>query len=177
VSRRAVETPAGHRSASGTEDAFAAAIAGHAGQLRALARRFGLSPADADDAVQETLYRAWQYRARYQSRDRLLGWLRAILRNVIVDRARADRPHQDLASMRASARALFEPDPESVALARIELTDVLRRARRELPAEQRAVLSEVAIRDQTYRSTAAALGVPIGTVMSRLHRARQALAG
>jgi RNA polymerase sigma-70 factor, ECF subfamily len=139
-------------------------------------RRFGLaltgSPADADDLVQAAYERALQRSAQLRSESRLDAWVYSIMRNLWTDerRARRLRYHE---SMEAAAEVVGEHG-EAVVEGRITLAAV-RRSLAELPEEQRTVLVLVCVDGLSYKQTAATLDIPIGTVMSRLARGRQAL--
>ena len=122
----------------------------------------------ADDLVQDTLERA--IRAWPQRREGdLRAWLFAILRNRYLEGIRRRR------GIEVGPEALMEiaeagVDPEAAVGARDVLDGITA-----LPEEQRSVLLLVAVEDMTYAEVAAVLAVPIGTVMSRLHRGRRAL--
>jgi RNA polymerase sigma-70 factor (ECF subfamily) len=140
-------------------------------RLRRHARGLAGEASRADDLVQDTLERAWRYRWRFQLRPRLgatdesdglFAWLLTIMHRLHLN-------------------AVRRPD-------RIELTDAppdipvddnpglrrdLLRALATLPEEQRAVLLLVGLEQFAYKEAADVLGVPVGTVMSRLSRARE----
>ena len=141
-------------------------------RLRRHARGLVGDATRADDLVQDTLERAWRYRWRFQLRPRfgaasgesdgLFAWLLTIMHRLHLN-------------------AVRRPD-------RIELTDTLPdipvdedpglrrdllRARASLPEDQRAVLLLVGLEQLAYKEAADVLGVPLGTVMSRLSRARE----
>jgi RNA polymerase sigma-70 factor, ECF subfamily len=119
----------------------------------------------AEDLVQDTLVRAYRALCRFDGRHPR-AWLLTILRNAFYKEAVRQRPVPvaDLPSATQTDR--------TDALA---FDDALRRALATLPEEQRAVVALIDIEDLSYAETAAALGVPVGTVMSRLHRARRKL--
>jgi RNA polymerase sigma-70 factor (ECF subfamily) len=125
----------------------------------------------ADDLVQDCLERAvsrWHLRRRDGN---LRAWLFAILHNLFISSRRtlARRgPHGPLDDLAEPLQAVG--DPEQVAVSRDLLS-----ALNSLPDEQRAVILLVVVEDLSYADTARALGVPIGTVMSRLSRARRDL--
>lgn len=139
-------------------------------------RRFGLaltgSAADADDLVQTACERALQRSEQLRSESRLDAWLYSIMRNLWTDerRARRVRRHEEI----DAAAQVVGDEGEAIAEGRITLNAV-RRALAELPQEQRTVLTLVCVDALTYKEAAAALDIPIGTVMSRLARGRQAL--
>jgi len=103
-----------------------------------------------------------------------LPWLFKICKNLWIDEQRAR-----VVRMKAAQTRALDPEPsisgEAVALGELGLREV-ERALEHLPAEQRAVLALVAVEGLTYREAADVLETPIGTVMSRLARARAALA-
>ncbi len=140
-------------------------------------RRFALSLAgnrqDADDLVQAACEKALRHAAQFVPGTRMDSWMYRIIQNLWLD----DR--------RKSARQGAAVDPEDVQLSddgkaaslpqdRMMLAQT-RKAMGELPEGQRAVLALVAIEGLSYREVAETLQVPIGTVMSRLSRAREAL--
>ncbi len=123
----------------------------------------------ADDLVQDTLERAWMHFSRWQRRGEIRAWLFGIMHNRFVDRLRAQRSRPEDGSdvVPEAAQRATQAD-------RLELRDLDRLLQR-LPAEQREVLLLVGVEELAYREVAAALGVPVGTVMSRLSRARERL--
>jgi RNA polymerase sigma-70 factor (ECF subfamily) len=141
-------------------------------RLRRFARGLSGSASEADDLVQGTCERALRAIESWQRGTRLDSWLFRILRNLWIDDLRKKRRFAD------ADEALDPPgvDGRSVVEAHLDLARV-RATIAELSAQQREVLVLVCIEDFSYRETAAILDVPIGTVMSRLARARMALAG
>jgi RNA polymerase sigma-70 factor (ECF subfamily) len=144
------------------------------GQLGAL-RRYGLSltrnAADAEDLVQEAVVRAYEKRASFRKDRNLRAWLLAILHNCFVDGARKRRS-ETLRLLRAGELATEHaaaPQEHVVRLAQLRQTFMA------LPDEQRAVLHLVAIEGLAYQEASAILNIPVGTLMSRLGRARAAL--
>ncbi len=140
-------------------------------------RRFALSLCRsrdvADDLVQITCEKALANRAKFEPGTRLDAWLFRILRNAWIDRGRRSQTEgvqvdiddtHDLASKEGAAV------PEN----RLML-DATAKAIATLPDDQREVLVLVCVEDLAYREVAEMLGVPIGTVMSRLARARKKL--
>ncbi|TPI57428.1 MULTISPECIES: sigma-70 family RNA polymerase sigma factor [unclassified Mesorhizobium] len=126
---------------------------------------------DADDLVQEALVRALSLAKSYDTSRPLLPWLIAIVRNTFLSgasRMAADR--QRLASYADLSDRTSPPAQEHCA----ELADV-GRALSGMPAEQAEILHVVGVLGFTYSEAADLLGVPAGTVMSRLSRARVAL--
>ena len=139
-------------------------------------RRYALSltgkAADADDLVQDTIVRALRSIDQWQPGTQLDRWMFRITKNLWLDNMRAGQVRR-----RAASEAL-PPEPldgERAMQSHIEL-DATRRALQELPEEQRLVVALVLIDGMSYRDAADVLEVPIGTVTSRLARARVALA-
>jgi RNA polymerase sigma factor (sigma-70 family) len=144
------------------------------GQLGAL-RRYGLSltrnAADAEDLVQEAVVRAYEKRASFRKDRNLRAWLLAILHNCFVDGVRKRRSESVRLLRAGELAADHAPAPQEhvVRLAQLRQTFMA------LPDEQRAALHLVAIEGLAYQEAAAILNIPVGTLMSRLGRARAAL--
>ena len=122
----------------------------------------------ADDLVQDTLERSWSKLHLYRRGTNLRAWMFTIMHNVYVNQLRAMRPSVPLDD---EMPELTQPARESDTLVLRDLDAAIRR----LPPEQREVLLLVALDDMSYGEAAATLGIPIGTVMSRLARAREKL--
>lgn len=137
-------------------------------RLRRYARALTGSRDAADDLTQDTLERAWGKRALWRPGTNLRAWLFTVMHNVHVNRVRAARPTDPLEDdMPELAQRATQGDS-------LVVRD-LDRAIAALPAAQREVLLLVALEDLSYEETARVLGIPIGTVMSRLARAREKL--
>lgn len=138
-------------------------------RLRRYARALASSREEADDLVQDTLERAWTRSALWPGVEDMRAWLFSIMHNVHVDRVR--RP-------RLATVALDEQTPEVQAAAapsdRLAMLD-LQAALEQLPVEQKEVILLVALEDMPYADVARTLGIPMGTVMSRLSRGRERL--
>lgn len=127
----------------------------------------------ADDLVQETCARALTSADQWQVGTRLDSWMYRIAQNVWFDKVRATKTRGEVVDVDA-ANDIVGVDGRDVTESLLTLQAVTR-AIRELPADQQMVLAHVCIDGLSYKDTAEALGIPIGTVMSRLARARQAL--
>ena len=137
-------------------------------RLRRYARALVGDRATADDLVQDTLERAWSKLHLYRQGTDLRAWLFTVMHNVHVNRVRASRPTDPLEDeMPELAQRATQGDS-------LVVRD-LERGIAALPLAQREVLLLVALEDLSYDETARALGIPIGTVMSRLARAREKL--
>lgn len=138
-------------------------------------RRYALSltrhEADAEDLVHDTLLQAHESRRSFRPDGNLQAWLMGILHNRFIDRKRSSAAMARRDAAAAELQPTFAPPPQDDSL---RLSQV-RRAFLQLPEEQRSVLHLIAIEELSYQETAAVLRVPIGTVMSRLARARERL--
>lgn len=136
-------------------------------RLRRYARALLGERGSADDLVQDTVERGWQKLASFRRGADLRPWLFSIMHNLHVDQLR--RP--------ALATVALDGQSEPAAAAAPERGDIrdLETALQLLPDEQRAVLLLVVLEDLSYDEVAGILGIPLGTVMSRLSRARERL--
>jgi RNA polymerase sigma-70 factor, ECF subfamily len=131
---------------------------------------------DAEDLVQETYLRAWRSLHTFVPGTNSKAWLSRILRNTYIDRMRAESRRISTVSELISDQ-LVRADldtPETLVSARLIEAD-LQRALMALPDSFRQCIIHVDLRGRSYLEAARALGVPVGTVMSRLHRARAAI--
>jgi RNA polymerase sigma-70 factor (ECF subfamily) len=145
-------------------------------RLRRYAHVLTRNPSRADDLVQDTLARAWDKRRLWRAGSDLRAWLFTIMHNVYVNHvalARREERNVSLDSDDEGSPAL-QAAASGNQLERIELREVLQQVDR-LPAEQRQVLLLAAVDELRYDEIAAMLEIPIGTVMSRLSRARDKL--
>jgi len=127
----------------------------------------------ADDLVQDTLVKAMCKRAQLRDSERLKGWLFAILNNRFRDHLRRQRVHDDIDELADQMPGTL-PGPEDDR-ATAEVVARVRAAIAALPLGQRQVVTLVDLEELSYAEVAHALEIPIGTVMSRLCRARAAL--
>lgn len=156
------------------DDEFTRSVRPQLPCLRRAALRLTHERSAADDLVQETLIRAFRFWRAYTPDTNLRAWLLRIQRNAFVSQWRREQRTRAL-HQRVGAESPVQIDPELSARLRDELDPALARQLDALPAEYRAVLWAVAVDEASYREAAERLGCPVGTVMSRLHRARRAL--
>jgi RNA polymerase sigma-70 factor (ECF subfamily) len=166
---------------SGDRTTFEEEALAHADQLYRIALRLSGSQQAAEELVQETYLRAFRSWRSYRPGSNLAAWLATILRNVFLDEARRQqrRPVQEsfedtteyyLYNQLAGSGG----EPQEAVLNRLAggaIVDALS----DVPPAFREVVVLVDIGDFSYQEAADILGVPIGTVMSRLHRGRRAL--
>jgi RNA polymerase sigma-70 factor (ECF subfamily) len=138
-------------------------------RLRRYARALIGDRSGADDLVQDTIERGWKKLATWRRGSDMRAWLFGIMHNLHIDQLRR-------ASLQTEALDENTPEPAVRAAQSdgLEMRD-LESALRMLPAEQREILLLVALEEMSYDEVAATLGLPLGTVMSRLSRARQKL--
>lgn len=139
-------------------------------RLRQFARALSRDATAADDLVQATLERALRAWSSRSKQDALQSWLFSILYRQFIDEQRRARRWRRLLDVVGVADEPHAPSAERVNEGRDTLA-----AFAELPDEQRAILLLVGVEGFSYREVADALKVPIGTVMSRLSRARDKL--
>lgn len=151
-------------------DQDTAAIVACIPNLRRYARGLVSDPTLADDLVQDTLERAWSRFSLWQKRGDIRAWMFGIMHNRFIDGLRSKgRQLED-----SVGDALPEISQRAKQSDGIEVRD-LDRVLQQLPAEQREVMLLIAVEEMSYGEAATALGVPIGTVMSRLARGREKL--
>jgi len=165
-------------------DSFEVELLGHLDTLYGVSCRMTRSTAEAEDLVQDTVVKAMRARDQFTPGTNLKAWLLRILTNTFINRYRRGGLERDLFdgpdadsltdgwvganTMRAMR------DPETQALSPLVEAEV-QRALDELPAEFRLAVVLSDVEELSYKEIAEAMGCPIGTVMSRLHRGRKML--
>jgi RNA polymerase sigma-70 factor, ECF subfamily len=165
-------------------DSFEVEMLGHLDTLYGVSCRMTRSTAEAEDLVQDTVVKAMRARGQFQPGTNLKAWLLRILTNTFINRYRRGGLERDLFdgpdadsltdgwiganTMRAMR------DPETQALSPLVEAEV-QRALDELPDEFRLAVVLSDVEELSYKEIADAMGCPIGTVMSRLHRGRRML--
>ena len=138
-------------------------------RLRRYARAMLGDRAAADDLVQDTLERAWSRLFQWRAGSDMRAWLFGIMHNLRVDQLRRPR-----LATQSIGEDDFDLPTRATQTDELELRDI-ESALNHLPDEQREVLLLVALEEMGYADIAATLGIPIGTVMSRLSRGRERL--
>jgi RNA polymerase sigma-70 factor, ECF subfamily len=140
-----------------------------------LARWLMRNEHDAQDAVQDAYLRAFRFFPGFRGGDGR-AWLMQIVRNACYTRMRANRPAQNATEFDENA---LPPDPRVLnpeqAVLQGDSANLVRKAMESLPANIREILILREIEEMSYREIASIVGIPIGTVMSTLSRARARL--
>jgi RNA polymerase sigma-70 factor (ECF subfamily) len=147
------------------------AILDHIPSLRRYARTLLRHPDRADDLVQDCLERGWRYLHSWDPSSDLRAWLFTIMHNLYVNQMRRYSAAPQFVPIDEAEHC---PDTTTSAESAVQMHN-LDQAINQLPAGQREVLLLVAIEAMRYEEVAAILDVPLGTVMSRLYRARERL--
>ncbi|MEZ5100230.1 MAG: sigma-70 family RNA polymerase sigma factor [Thermoleophilia bacterium] len=148
-------------------------------QVYRVARRLAPSREEAEDLVQETYIRAFRNWRSFQPGTNLRAWLLRILTNLNIDRGRREQRAPDMQPMEEGDYFLYSklddgvPEEDRV-VERLSQDDIVQ-ALAAVPHDFRDVIVLVDIGEFSYADAAQILGIPIGTVMSRLHRGRRVL--
>ncbi len=145
------------------------ALIEHIPRLRRYARALTRDPTRADDLVQDTLERALVKMDLWQPGGDLRAWLFTLMHNIFINQIKAhgNRPTQDL-------EAAAELPVNGGQMDALAIRDI-QKGLQALPAEQREVILLVGLEQFSYAEAARILGLPLGTVMSRLSRGRERL--
>ena len=138
--------------------------------LRRYARGLSSDREHADDLVQDTLERAWGKYSMWQKSGEVRAWMFGIMHNLFIDQMRSERSRPE----HYVGDNLPDVPDRATQLDRLEVHD-LDRVLRRLPPDLREVLLLIGVEELSYKDAAGILRVPIGTVMSRLSRARERL--
>jgi len=152
--------------------AFREGLVGALPGLRAFALSLAASPTRADDLVQETLLKAWANQHRFEPGSNLMAWLCTILRNQFYTECRKAKREVEDADGAAAAQMIALPAQEH-GTALQQVWAMLAK----LPPLQREALLLVGAQGMTYEAAAEVMGCQIGTMKSRVSRARALLAG
>lgn len=167
------------RARDGDHGAFRVLVERYQGRAYRLALRVLRDEAEAEDAVQDAFVKAYRSLDRFEGRAGFYTWLYRIVMNQCLDRkrrGRGGRPvewSEELEAARDPAAELSAPSGPDGELARLEVRQLVAAAIAGLPEDARRTLELREIDGLSYQEIAEALGVPRGTVMSRLHYARK----
>ncbi len=143
-------------------------------EMYARALRLTRSPAAADDVVQETMLRALRFEDQFRAGTNLRAWVGQVLMSVFLTQCRKRKRER-----KALDRVVADPCAWMKKESKTTMTKLSKRpaeALEKLPNGYRDAVRLVDIEDLSYREAAAKLEVPVGTIMSRLHRGRKLLA-
>ena len=145
-------------------------------RLRRYARVLTGDATRADDLVQDALARAWEKRPLWKAGSDLRAWLFTIMHNVHINQLALARREARNVSLDAQDEngAAWQVPAQGGQFDRVELFELVEQVGR-LPADQREVLLLAVVEELSYEEIANVLAIPIGTVMSRLSRAREKL--
>ena len=141
--------------------------------LYRIAYAWSHDPALADDLVQETLVKAWARRAQLRDEASLKAWMVSIMNHCWLDHLRGRREFDDVEDWQDELESAA--DTPEVCCNREQVISCVRAAVARLPLGQRQVLTLVDLEEFGYAEVAGILDIPVGTVMSRLSRARASL--
>lgn len=151
-------------------DSFEAQALGYADQLYRVALRLCRDQTKAEDLVQETFLQAWRSFHRFEPGTNLRAWLYKIMFNVHYSNQRRDRLHMVPTEETIAETVAYDP-PTPQHLTEEEVLAALER----LPRDFQIPILLADVEGFSYREIADVLEIPIGTVMSRLHRGRKIL--
>lgn len=158
------------RARRGDRGAWEALAAATVDRLYAAARLIVGDPDRAEDAVQETLFRAWRYLPTLREADRFEPWLHRLLVRACADESRRHRRWWGRVT-----HLVLEPADGADDMARVAHRDQLERGFARLSTEHRTVLVLHHLLGLTAEETGRAIGIPVGTAKSRIHYATAAL--
>ena len=177
----------GERGRGGLEQGeFAQLALPYLDSMYGAALRLTRSAADADDLVQDAFLKAYRFYDRFEPGTNLRAWLLRILTNTFINKYRRNtrerkvldgddaEPVGEGVMGRAAMRALTEPEDAAM---RSLVSQDIQKALDELSEEHRLMIVLADIEELSYKEIADIVGCPIGTVMSRLHRARKHMQG
>lgn len=144
-------------------------------RMRRFAYSLTGSMEEAEEVLQSACEKALSRLDQFEPGTRLDSWMFQIIRSVRIDRVRYSIRRPASSDPDIAETATFDARTHEQLEARMDL-DIIRDEINKLPEEQRAVLALVTIDGMSYQQAADTLGVPIGTIMSRLARARRKLA-
>ena len=177
-------TPSAPAGADVRREEFEAHALPHLRAMHNLALRLTRNDRDAEDLVQDTYLRAYRFFHRFEPGTNIRAWLFRILKNQFLNRVQQHRlelGNVDLDTMLAAGAApetafphLPSRNPEEEVMASVTSSEV-KEALAELPAEYRPVVTLALVDEKSYKDISRTLRIPMGTVMSRLHRGRRIL--
>jgi RNA polymerase sigma-70 factor, ECF subfamily len=163
-----------HRCQAGDTEAFGILVRRYAGRATGIATLLVGNHPDAMDVSQEAFVRAWRHIQTYRGESAFFTWYSTILRKVCLTWHGKRHRRKDTRPLEAVEVSGHSADPAELAEDN-EQAELLRRAVLRLATKHREIIVLKHFEDLSYRQIAAQLEIPVGTVMSRLHAAREAL--
>ncbi len=167
-----------------TRKAFEAEALPHMGILYGTALRMTRSPADAEDLVQDTFFKALRAKDQFEPGSNCKAWLFKILTNTFINKYRRRVKEREILTgpnKDSNLENFFKPeshketlDPENALVDRF-LSDEVQAALESLPVDYRTIIVLSDVQGFAYKEVAEMADIPVGTVMSRLHRGRRLL--
>ena len=165
-------------------DEFEASLENQLESMYSVALRYTRNPAQAEDLVHDTAVRALRFRNRFEPGTNFKAWIYTILTNTFIHRYRRQKREREILEgstrgdverqLRSDEARAWAEEPEQTYLERFLSDDVIR-ALDELPEDFRLVVVLCDIEGLSYKEISDVLNCPVGTVMSRLYRARRLL--
>ncbi len=162
------------RAAQGDAEAFAQLVEEYQGPVYRLALRMGLSPSDAEEAAQDAFVSAWRSLPGFRGESKFSTWLYKLTTNAALDILRREKKQlsgQDVTEMELAD----ERESMEEAVERKDAAQAVQRAIASLPEEYREILLLRYMKQLSYEELQEALGLPPGTVKSRINRAKTQL--
>ncbi|MGE8106340.1 sigma-70 family RNA polymerase sigma factor [Allorhizobium sp. NPDC080224] len=146
-------------------------VIGQVAALRRYARSLVRNPDEAEDLVHDALIRALERRSTFKSSGSIRNWLMSILHNTHIDRLRRERAANRRQDAAVELADIVAPAGQEYSVRLAQVRDAFL----SLPEDQREALHLVAIEELSYQEAADVLNIPVGTLMSRVSRARARL--
>ncbi len=162
------------RCLAGDADAFSTLVERYGGRVYNIALRITNDADAASDCAQEAFVRAYKALHQYDPAQPFGPWIYRIVTNASLNHVQRWHAHQTVVDELPESAEPWDSGPEASALRREAVAEVLA-AMSELPAPYRAALTLRHMQQLSYQEVADALGIPLGTVKTHLHRARAAL--
>jgi RNA polymerase sigma-70 factor (ECF subfamily) len=163
------------RCLDGSHSAFAELVDRYKNLVYGMISQVTSDRAGIDDLAQEVFLKVHRGLPSFRGDAKLSTWIFRIVRNVCVDARTNRQPAASLDERRQDGQLKFHPAATDRAFHDVEIRDRLEKAIAQLPTEARFLISAHYFGDQQYQELADILGVPIGTVKTNLHRAKQRL--
>lgn len=176
MTHAASSSPTSSKEKSARAAHFRAELVKFVPELRGRALRLTRVQAAADDLVQDCVERALKFESAYENGTNLRAWLHQVLFSIFVSRyRRARRERKVIEQLTADPAAWTKRSPFRAPDADGPLTETTERKLQQLPEGFQSVIRKVDLEERSYRDAAIELELPLGTVMSRLHRGRKLL--